>query len=499
MSRPEDAEATAVTVPRVLGGLCLAQLVGWSMAPMLSHAAPPLDVVEMYVWGREGVVATFKHPNLPGLVLEATRRLTGGAIWPSYVVSQLCVVGAYLGVFALGRELVGRRRALAATLLLTGIVYYSWPTPEMNHNVAQIPLWPLIALALWRAVATDRWLWWTILGVAGGLVLWAKYTAALLLVVCAAWLLIDRVARATLRRPGPWLALGLSVLVAAPQIHYVISSGFLPLDNAMLRATGIESDPWLEFLLAQGVAQAMLLVMAAVAGLFGRGARSAPDDPQWARKRLFVTVLGLGPTFLICLAAMVFDVGLRDMWGTPMYGLSGLLLLAWLPGRFDAAALRRIVRFAAVLLVLVPAAYAASVVTRPRLKDRPARVNWPQARIAEHFVDLFERETGAPLAVVAGPPWEAGLIALTAPSEPSVSLEGSTVRAPWVRPEELERHGFLAVWPEALGPSESLAALMARHGVRAESYRTVELSWSDRATAQPVAIGFVVVPPLDPG
>ena len=130
---------------RGLAALCIAQLVAWTVAPAVSHAAMPLDMVEMYVWGREWVVATFKHPNLPGLMLEAARSVTGSRGWVGFAVSQICVVIAFAAVFQLGRDLLGPARALAGTLLLTGIYYYSWSSPEMNHNVAQIPLWALVA------------------------------------------------------------------------------------------------------------------------------------------------------------------------------------------------------------------------------------------------------------------------------------------------------------------------------------------------------------------
>lgn len=495
---------------RTLTQLCLLQLAGWSLAPALSHSAPPLDVVEMYVWGREGVVATFKHPNLPGLILDASRRLTGGAIWPAYVIAQLCIVTAFVCVFRLGRELLGAPRALAGTLLLTGLLYNSWTTPELNHNVMQIPLWAFISWALWRAVASDQTRWWVALGIACGLVLWVKYTSVLLLVTSGLWLLVDPKARARLRRPGAWLALLLAGLVAAPQAHYLISTRFLPFDNAMMRATGVESDPWPDFLLAQLVAHAMLLIMAGVAGLFGRGARDAPaskeagsketgskeagsDDARRARN--FLTALGLGPTLLFCLLAIFLGAGLRDMWGTPMYSLSGLLILAWLPGRFDASSLRRITRFATTLLILVPIAYAAIAATRPTWNDEPGRIQWPQAEIAKDLTRRFEDAIGAPLRILAGPPWEAGLVALTAPSRPSVMLEGSSVRAPWVDRAELDRHGFLAVWVPELGPSDSLAALLDDYGVTAADRQEAEYSWSPRASARPVRIGYAIVRP----
>jgi hypothetical protein len=49
--------------PDTLVGLLVAgQIVAWTLAPSLTHLVPPLDVVEGYMWGREWVIATYKHP-----------------------------------------------------------------------------------------------------------------------------------------------------------------------------------------------------------------------------------------------------------------------------------------------------------------------------------------------------------------------------------------------------------------------------------------------------
>ena len=157
-----------------VGVLCVAQLALWTLAPALTHSAPPLDVVEMLAWGRAGVVATYKHPNLPGLVLETVRRMSFGELWPVYIVPQAFVAATFVAVYLLGRDLLGPRRALVGTLLLTGIFYFSWPTPEMNHNVAQMPLWAWVCLALRRATHGGRLAWWIALGTLAGIAVWGE-------------------------------------------------------------------------------------------------------------------------------------------------------------------------------------------------------------------------------------------------------------------------------------------------------------------------------------
>ena len=472
-------------------GLCALQLLTWTLAPTLSHRAPPLDVVEMYTWGREGVVATFKHPNGPGLVLEAARRLFGPAAWLAYLISQLAIVTAFGCVFALGRELLGTARGLAGTLLLTGLFYMSWPTPEFNHNVLQVPLWALVILALWRAAGSGRPLWWIVLGVAGGLALWAKYSTGLLLLTAIGWLLWAE--RGCFRRAGPWLALLCGALVAAPQAHFIWASDFLALRYALDRAG--DADPWPYFLLAQIAAHGLLFAMAAAAGLLrSRPAATAlPERPVPRKALLFLAWMGLGPA-LLALALGLFGIGLKDMWGTPMFNLSGLLLVAWLPGRLNARALRCLAALACALLVTLPCAYAARVTLLPTWRDQPTRGNYPQAAIASRFQALYAQRTGGEaLRLVAGPVWEAGLIALTSAGA-SVMIDGSTMKSPWVSEEQLAA-GALAVWPAARGPGERLAQLMAARGVAPADWGTETFAWSPRASARPMAFAYAIIPP----
>ena len=76
--------------------LIVGQIVAWTLAPALTHSAPPLDVVEGYMWGREWVIATYKHPALPSWALEASRLATGAVGWPAYFVSQLFIAATFV-------------------------------------------------------------------------------------------------------------------------------------------------------------------------------------------------------------------------------------------------------------------------------------------------------------------------------------------------------------------------------------------------------------------
>jgi 4-amino-4-deoxy-L-arabinose transferase-like glycosyltransferase len=462
---------------RGLLALVLAQIAFWTLAPALSHSAPPLDVVEMYVWGREHVVATFKHPNLPGLVLEATRFLTFGQTgWPAYLVSQVFIGATFWAVFALGRDLMDGPRALAGALLLTGVYFFSWVTPEFNHNVAQMPLWALVMLFLWRATTNGKWLDWLLLGAFAGLSLWAKYSSAILLVVAAIWILWDATARKRILTPGPWIALAAFALTAAPQALWLIAHAFQPFGYAARRASGGEWYAPLEFLGTLALDHLPMLLLLAVAGFFGKAAADAPAKPQQRALR-FLLLLGLGPALLTALGAALGGAALRSSWGAPMVVLSGLIVVALMSTKFSAPRLQRLGVGAFALIVLISGLYFGHMAYGREFREKPLRGNWPQAEISATLEQTWRSEThNAPLNIVAGDIWTGGLIGLDTPHPPSVLINGDFATSPWVTPEELARDGALVVWSGS--QPQELQAFIADHGLRTREL-TVALG-SDR-------------------
>lgn len=473
---------------RALAMLIAAQAAFWTLAPTLSYSSPPLDVVEMYAWGREGVVATFKHPNGPGLLLEGLRRLTGQVGWPAYLLSQICIGVTFWAAFTLGRELMDARRALAGALLLTGIYFFSWVSPEFNHNVLQMPLWALTILFLWRGTTRGLWLDWALLGLFAGLGLWAKYSHLVVLTACAIWLLWDSEARRRLLTPGPWLALLVFAGVAAPQALWLTQNEFLPFEYAARRGSDGGPLPTLEFLLTQALNHLPLALLLVCAGFFGKHAQDAPAPPD-TRAMRFLWLMGLGPLVLTALAGVI-GMGLRASWGAPMFSISGLIVVALLSARFDAARLKRLVIGAGVLIVVVSGLYLAHARFGAQFTNDPLRGNAPEAAITSAFEREWRDETGAPLRVVAGDIWTAGLVGLSATQPPSVLINGDFSISPWLSPERATAEGVLVVWQDGQPPSAELADLIGDALPQRATF-----PYRDFPNAPPLVLNYVIVPP----
>ena len=475
---------------RALMLLIAAQLAFWSLAPLLSHSAPPLDVVDIQATGREGVLATFKHPNTPGLILEGIRQISGQAGWPAYIVSQIFVVATFAAVFALGRDLMDARRALIGAALLTGVYFFSWPTPEWNHNVMQMPFWALACWALWRGTTHNGLGWWVLLGAAGGLAMWAKYSSAILLFVAGLWMLYDQQARAKILTPGPWIALITCALVFAPQLLWLIDNDFAPFAYAARRATSVDFTDTLGFLPIQLAHHIPMFVLMLAAGLWGRRAEAPPPAPD-RRALHFLLLMGLGPALVITLIGLLSASGLRTAWGAPMFNLSGLLAVALLTNRVDSARMRGVVVGAGVVILLVSGLYFGHMRYGHQLTGKPLRGNWPQAEITAALEDAWRRgANGAPLRIVAGDVWAGGMVAMSNRPPPHLLINGDYSISPWVTPEQVARDGALLTWS---GTEPATLAVFAH-----------DLEWRElqfyapgarRDNAQPVTVHYAVIPP----
>jgi len=466
----------------------------WTLAPALSHNSPPLDVVEGYLWGQEWVVGTFKHPNMPGWVLETSRALTGQVGWPAYLASQLFVAATYLTVFMLGREMMDSRRALMGTLLLAGVFYFAWPTIEFNHNVAQMPFWSAIAWILWRLRMRPEIIWWVLLGFVGADSLYAKLSSSLMLMAAGAWILGDPALRRQLLRPGPWFGLLVFLIVGGPLLLWLVKSHFGPLLYAAERASG-PGVGVLTFLGAQGLACLGLLALTVVTGLAGpigaSGAAGPPPPPRIAIA--FLAVITLVPMVIAMLLAATSGIGLKSMWGTPMFDLAGLLTVAVASRRVTDRALLRLTIAVCVLLVVLPVGYAVDTRYESRFTGKPKRQNWPQVDIATRFDELWRANTGKPLRIVAGERWIAGLTALRPGPMPSILTDGDLRLSPWITADRLRNQGALVVWSMKAAsdsPPEALAQLLDGH-----AKLTARFASPLFPDAQPILIGYAIVPP----
>ena len=433
----------------------LAQALVWIAVPMLFYAAPPSGLAQLLAIGHEFRFDAGVGAPLAYWLGEIAFRIAG--LFGVYVLAQLCVVTTYWCVFALGRAIVGPMHAALAVLLMVGISLFTVPSPNFGPPILAMALWSVVLLHYWEAVMQNERRSWYVLGVAAALLLLTSDAALLLLGTLVVFTAVTARGRAALDAIEAWyVAVALVVFLF---LHLLWLQGVNDSRGPALGSlrdaalAGANTSLWLRLLAALALAHAGVFILLVLAGGWPR-LRAPPVQPL-ARTPVdlfaltFVKVFALVPGLLATIAAVLAGNSLPIGGSAPLVVLSGLALVI---AAGDSITLfhQRILGFAWTGLLFVPAIFVPILILLlPWTAGIELNVAQPAIPIGRFFADSFERRTGEPLAVVAGDPRLAALVALAAPSRPSVFFDADPARSPWVTADDIRKKGAVVVWLSA--------------------------------------------------
>jgi Dolichyl-phosphate-mannose-protein mannosyltransferase len=433
----------------------LAQAALWILVPTIFYAAPPGVLPQVLAIGHEFPLRGDTGPPLAYWLAEIAFRVAG--LFGVYLLSQACVIVTYWCVFALGRAIVGATHAVIAVLLMVGVSVFTVPTPDFGPPILTMALWAAALLHYWRAVMQGKRRSWYLLGVAAALILLTSNAALILLGLLGLFTAATERGRASLNAIEPRIVAGALLPVLAVHLFWLASaSDSLAPVFERLRIAGMgegNTAAWLRLLVVLILAHAgiaILTVLASGRPRFRAGASPAiprlPVDPFAVT---FVKVFALLPVLLTITAAVLLGRPLAIGSAAPLLVLSGLAVII---AAGDSFALyhQRILGFAWAGLLIVPAIFVPIVlIVLPWTIGADLKVAQPAVAMGRFFAESFERRTGHPLAVVSGDMQTATLVALAAPSRPSVYFDADPARAPQVTAEEIRERGAVVVWPAA--------------------------------------------------
>ena len=480
----------------------LSQGVLWTLVPALFYAAPPGDVPLVLAVGNEWLLGSPYGPPLAYWLAEAAYRLAGDRIVGVYILSQLCVVVTYWAVFSLGRRMLGAAHAAMAILLMAGISVFTVPTLEFGQSVLAMPLTALTLLFGYRALADNKRTDWLGAGIALGLLMLTTYAGLILLVLMTLFVAGTVRGRSRLGSVGPWAAAVVVMIVVSPHLFWLYRTGYSPLpmlrDLPSLMVGEKRLMAWGNLVLLLLFSHAGLVVLMMVAGGLFAGKRTAAPAvervPAEPFAKSFVYFFALAPAFVATLLAVLLQKPSPVGGAAPLVVLSGLAVVV---AAGDMIRLYR-QRISALvwlgLLVVPPAVIVAATVTLPWTAAVDLEVSKPANAMGQFFTDTFRRRTGKPLAIVIGDVRTAGLVALSSPDRPSVYVDASTARAPWVSDEAVREKGAIVTWAAADTAGAPPAALRTRFpDLVPEVPRTFDRSVQGRLA--PVRIGWAVIRP----
>ncbi len=151
-------------------------LLLWTLIPSFSNLNLPLDTIEALAWGSNLDWGFNKHPPLSAFAVEIFYLIFGGNDWSFYLLSQIFVAISFFAVWKFSNEIFeDKLYSLLSVLILSGIYFYNFTTPEFNVNVSQLPFWALSVYFFWKSINLNKKIDWILLGFFSALGFLSKY------------------------------------------------------------------------------------------------------------------------------------------------------------------------------------------------------------------------------------------------------------------------------------------------------------------------------------
>ena len=164
------------SINKILITFLFFHLLIWTLIPSITNINLPLDTIEALAWGSSLDWGFNKHPPLSAFAVEIFYQIFGNQDWAYYFLSQIFVASSFFIIFKISQDFLSDpKHSLISVLLLEGIYFYNFTTPEFNVNVCQLPFWALTVLYSWRGIKYNKTSDWLLFGIFAALGFLSKY------------------------------------------------------------------------------------------------------------------------------------------------------------------------------------------------------------------------------------------------------------------------------------------------------------------------------------
>jgi len=463
--------------PRPSGAWVIALLAAFAAIwlPQLAQSSlvPPTDNIEQLTWVHSLEWGYYKHPPLPTWVLWLPVQLMGLSGAVTYALGAIFVLAAMGMLWRFLSALRGSVYATVALLAALCITYYNGRLYYYNHEVVLIPFAVASAVLTWKAFASRQRRWWLWLGVCLGVGGLAKYHIAVMALAVAVFWAWQGGWRDADHRQGLALAAAVSLAVMAPHLYWLWTHGLGPIRYAMESSLGLDIHGmrrlgvcvrWLFDQLLNRALPAWLLLSVL---LFAARARSdvrapspaprvppapLPGDARISRRLLLC--FGLTPLVFTLVLGLAVGADLQLHWGAPFLLLAVPAFMELGPWKevWPRISLKSaLMSFCLIQLVLLAWGQMISANGEFRLQRHHWR-NFDAKALADAVAPAARAQLGGPVRVIAGPPAEAGALALQLGERPLVLIDGRFDISPWVKKELVDECGVLELSKAAFPP-----------------------------------------------
>ncbi len=376
----------------------------WTLIPSILNTNLPLDTIEALAWGSNLDWGFNKHPPFSAFAVEMFYKIFGNNDWAYYLLSQIFVITAFYFVWRFSNQVLEEKNySLLSVLILSGIYFYNFTTPEFNVNISQLPFWALSVYFFWKGLNFNKKMDWILFGIFSAFGFLSKYLFIYILLALFIFFVLNfkRYKKTTKNYS---LSILISLIILFPHFIWLIENNFDTIFYGLSR-TGVSDFNLIDhiknpliFFLKQVIILIpfFLMILILIKKIKFRINMSN-------KKILFLLTINLVPIILMLLTSVLTGAKIRTMWMTPFYLFLGTLFFLILKNNIDLKKIRRFYFIFLFFFILSPIVYI--VVS---LVDETKRTDYPGQEIARLVQNKWDDNFVNKIKIVIGDEWYAG-------------------------------------------------------------------------------------------
>ncbi len=388
-------------------------LLIWTLVPALSNKNLPLDTIEALAWGSNMDWGFNKHPPLSALSVEIFHQVFGSQDWAYYLLAQIYITLTFFVVWSFSKDfLKNETHRMISVLLLAGIYFYNYTTPEFNVYVCATPFWSLTIFYCWQGFKHNRSIDWLLFGVFAALGALSHYLFLYLLLAISVFLLYAIIKNKTDLKCLS--SLFIFFLILTPHLIWLSENNYITLTYGLHR-TGLAEPNFLNhiknpliFLAKQiGIVLPLLLMFTTIISKF-KTKINFKDD-----KLLFLVTVNLLPLISIFITSVSMGIKIRTMWMTPFYMYMGVMLVYIFQKYINLKKIKKFLLFFIIIFILSPSVYLYV-----SLSQVNKRTDYPGKEIANLVQSRWDKNFNNDIGFVIGDEWFGGNLSYHLESRP---------------------------------------------------------------------------------
>jgi len=393
----------------------LAHVVIWTLIPSISNSNLPLDTIEALAWGRELEFGYSKHPPLSAWFVEFFYTIFGNNDWAYYLLSQIFVGISFFTVLKFSEDFFKIKvQSFLCILLLEGIFFYNFTTPEFNVNIAHLPFWSLTVFYCWRGIKFNTSIDWLLFGLFAALGILCKYSFIYLLLSIDIFF-IYTIIKYKKFEPKCLIAHISFFIVLFPHFIWLVENDYITIKYIFAR-TDLEGSTFIDHIFNPLIflSKQIGILVPFFIMIFFIVKKLKININFNDKKLLFLISLNIMPILLVFFTSLLTGASIRTMWMTPFYLFLGTFFLYIFEIKNS---LNKFFYIFIFLFILSPSLYfVVSFAKTDKRTDYPGRY------ISQIVQTEWENNFSNKIDTVIGDEWYAGNLSYHLESRPKIII-----------------------------------------------------------------------------